>query len=557
MTGIQVNDGMLVNQEETTMNPTRTQHLVATTLAAVDNAQPAVDPSIGILYSVRTNGASSLGARLVCAMLSLACCFLFGNPVLAQTKAPQKAVGGTLTIDSAGMQKPWTGDLDGMIQRRVIRVLTVNSKTFYFVDKGVQRGTVVDAFRLFEDERNKKLVAEKKLTNKNLKVRVVCIPLRRDQLLPALAAGKGDIAAANLTITPERQKLVDFTVPIMADVSEVVVAGPASPKVANLDDLSGKEVFVRKSSSYYESLGALNTKFAAEQKPPVTLKDAPETLEDEDLLEMLNAGLIAIIVVDKHKADFWKQIFPQLTVHDTIAVRTGGEVAWALRKDSPQLKAALDDFVTRNKVGTAIGNQLLTRYLKSIKYVKNAASEKERKKFLALVQYFQKYGDQYDVDWVLMGAQGYQESQLNQDAKSPVGAIGVMQLMPATGKEMQVGDITGTEANINAGIKYMRFMIDQYYEKESMTKLDKALFAFASYNAGPARVRQLRQEAAKRGLDPNVWFQNVEYVAAEKVGQETVTYVSNIYKYYIAYRLVLESRASTEEAVEKIKGGAK
>ena len=314
---------------------------------------------------------------------------------------------------------------------------------------------------------------------------------------------------------------------------------------------------MRKSSSYYESLVALNQKFAAAQKPPLTLQEAPETLEDEDLLEMLNAGLIALIIVDKHKADFWKQIFPQLTVHDTVVVRTGGEVAWAMRTGSPQLKAALDDFVTRHKVGTATGNQLLTRYLKNVQYVKNAASEEERKKFLALLQYFQTYGDQYDVDWLLMGAQGYQESQLNQQAKSSVGAIGVMQLMPATGKELQVGDITAIEANIHAGIKDMRFMIDRYDEKEPMTQLDKALFTFASYNAGPGRVRQLRQEAAKRGLAPNVWFQNVEYIAAEKVGQETVTYVSNIYKYDIAYRLVQESRASTQEAVAKIQGGAR
>jgi membrane-bound lytic murein transglycosylase MltF len=483
-------------------------------------------------------------------------CFLLGGSVFAQTPATPKAAVGTLTVDPAQMQKPWTGDLDGMIQRGVIRVLTVNSKTFYFHDKGTQRGIVVDNFKLFEDELNKKLAAEKRL-KKNLKVRVVFIPLRRDELLPGLAAGKGDIAAANLTITPERQRLVDFTVSGLANVSEVAVSGPASPKIATLDDLSGKEVFVRRSSSYYESLVALNKKFASEKKSPVTLKESPENLEDEDLLEMLNAGLIAIIIVDKHKADFWKQIFPKLTVHDNVAVRTGGEVAWAIRKGSPQLKATLDDFATRHKAGTATGNQLLTRYLKDAKYVKNAASDEERKKFLALVQYFQKYGGQYDVDWLLMGAQGYQESQLNQNAKSPVGAIGVMQIMPATGKEMKVGDITDTEANIHAGIKYMRFMIDQYYAKEPMTKLDKALFAFASYNAGPARVRQLRQEAAKRGLDPNVWFQNVEYVAAEKIGQETVTYVSNIYKYYIAYRLVLESQAAQKQAIEKIKGGAK
>ena len=132
----------------------------------------------------------------------------------AQDKPPAK--GGatpskTLTIDPAVIQKPWTGDLDGMIQRRLIRVLTVNSKTFYFVDKGVQRGIVADFFQVFETELNKKLAAEKQLKQKHLKVRVVFIPVRRDQLLPALAAGKGDIAAANLTITPERQQLVDFS----------------------------------------------------------------------------------------------------------------------------------------------------------------------------------------------------------------------------------------------------------------------------------------------------------------------------------------------------------
>ena len=472
------------------------------------------------------------------------------------TPAAQEAADETLTIDLAKVQKPWTGDLDGMIERRSIRVLTVNSKTIYFVDRGVLRGTAVEYARLFEEDLNKKLRAEKKLKNKNLKVRLIFIPLQRDELLPWLVAGKGDIVAAGLTITPESQKLVDFTTAGLTNVSEVVVSGPASPKITSVDDLSGKEVFVRKSSSYYESLVALNKQFAAAKKPLVTLKQAPETLEDEDLIEMLDAGLIPLIVVNKHLADFWKQIFPQIIVHDDVAVRTGGEIAWAIRKGSPQLKARLDDFAKRNKEGTSTGNQLLTRYLKDAKYVKNAASEQERKKFLALVQYFQKYGDKYDVDWVLMGAQGYQESQLNQNAKSAVGAVGVMQVMPATGKDMNVGDIHQTEANIHAGIKYMRWMIDHYYGDEPMTPLDKALFAFASYNAGAGRISQLRREAAKRGLDPNVWFHNVEYVAAEKIGQETVTYVSNIYKYYIAYRLVLESQASRKEAVEKIKSGA-
>ena len=461
-----------------------------------------------------------------------------------------------LTIALEKTMKPWTGDLDGMIERRVVRILTVYSKTFYFVDKGVQRGSSYDMGRLFVEDLNKKLASDKKLKQKNLKVQAVFIPVARGDLLPALVAGRGDIVMASFGVTAERQKLVDFSSPLVPDVSEVVVSGPGSPAISSVEDLAGKQVFVRKSSTYYESLVALNRRFTAEKKPAVIIKEVPETLEDEDLIEMVNAGLIPLTAAADFTASFWKQVFPKITVHEGIALRTGGDLAWAIRKGSPQLKAAVDDFAARNTKGTSIGNQVMVRYFKNAKYVKDAASEAERKKFLALIQYFQRYGDKYDVDWLLMAAQGYQESQLNQAAKSPVGAVGIMQVMPATGKDLNVGDINLVEPNIHAGVKYMRLMIDQYYGKEPMTQLDKALFAFASYNAGAGRISQLRKEAAKRGLDPNVWFHNVEYVAAEKIGAETVTYVSNIYKYFIAYRLIMESRMEREQAVEKMKGAS-
>jgi membrane-bound lytic murein transglycosylase MltF len=482
-------------------------------------------------------------------------CILFAGPIAtAQTaqSSPQKPSREHLTITPAEAMQPWTGDLDGMIARKTIRVLTVYSKTFYFVNKGVQRGATYDFLQQFERALNERLAKERKLKHKHLKVQVIFIPVRRDELLLALVAGKGDIAVSNLTITTKREKLVDFSSPVYRNVSELLVSGPASPAVSSVDDLAGKEVFVRKSSSYYESLMALNQRFAAEKRPGVLIKEAPETLEDEDLIEMVSAGLIPLIVVDKHKADFWKQVFPKITVHDAVAVRIGGDIAWAIREGSPQLKSAVDDFVARHAQGTAVGNTILMGYLKSAKYVKDAASEAERRKFLAVIQFFKKYGDKYDVDWLLMAAQGYQESQFNQEARSPVGAIGVMQVMPATGKDLNVGDITRLEPNIHAGIKYMRWMIDEHYGKEAMTKLDKALFAFASYNAGAGRVSQLRKEAAKRGLDPNVWFHNVEVVTAEKIGAETVTYVGNIYKYYIAYQLILESGAAREKARQQL-----
>jgi membrane-bound lytic murein transglycosylase MltF len=331
---------------------------------------------------------------------------------------------------------------------------------------------------------------------------------------------------------------------------ELVVTGPVAPAITTADDLAGQTVHVREHSTYYESLETLNAALKQQGKAAVEIKFLPGNLEDEDILEMVNAGLVKITVVDDHVANFWKQIFTRITVHDQAAVRTGGVVAMALRRGSPQLKAELDAFVKTHGKGTAFGNTVFRKYLQNVRYAKAATSEVEIAKFNKIVEFFRKYGDKYDMDWLLMAAQGYQESGLNQTVKSPVGAIGVMQVMPATGKDMNVGDISQLEPNIHAGVKYIRFVIDQFFKNEPMDNLNKGLFAFASYNAGPGRVRQLRAEAQKTGLDPNVWFNNVERVAARRIGRETVQYVSNIYKYYVAYQLTWaerEARRSTQK----------
>jgi membrane-bound lytic murein transglycosylase MltF len=223
-------------------------------------------------------------------------------------------------------------------------------------------------------------------------------------------------------------------------------------------------------------------------------------------------------------------------------VRSGGRLAVAFRKENPKLRAALNDWIRKHQKGDAFRNTIERRYLQNVKYVKNAAADTERRKLAAVGEIFKKYGEEYKVDYLLMAAQGYQESTLDQDVKSPVGAIGVMQVMPPTGKELNVGNISEVEPNIHAGVKYMRFMMDQYFKDEPMDELNRVLMTFAAYNAGPGRIRQLRRETEKRGLDPNLWFNNVERVASERIGRETVTYVSNIYKYYITYRLVSDQR---------------
>ncbi len=446
------------------------------------------------------------------------------------------------------LDKPFTDDFDAMMKRRAIRVAVTFNRTHYFIDKGQERGLSYEALKAFETDLN----TERKTGN--LKVHVVIIPMSRDQLHPALADGKVDMIAAMVTVRPELEALAAFSEPTRTNVSQVVVTGPGAPPIATLDDLAGQEVFVRRASAYYGSITRLNEQLKARGKPAVVIEEAPDVLEDDDVLEMVNAGLAPITVVDDYLAGFWSQVFTGIQVHQDLAVRSGGNLAIAFRKNNPKLRGVVNDWLRKHGKGDAFRNVIERRYLKSVTYAKNAAADAERKKFQAVVELFKKYGAQYNVDYLLMAAQGYQESTLDQSVKSPVGAIGVMQVMPPTGRELKVGDITKVDANVHAGVKYMRFMMDQYFADEPMDQLNKGLMTFASYNAGPGRVRQLRREAEKRGLNPNVWFGNVERVASERIGRETVTYVSNIYKYYITYRLLSnqrDKRAAAKAEVEK------
>jgi membrane-bound lytic murein transglycosylase MltF len=432
------------------------------------------------------------------------------------------------------VDRTFAGDFDGMVEHRLIRIGVPFNRSYYFIDKGVQRGLSYEYAMLFEDYLNKQL------NTGNLRVHVVLLPMPHDVLLEQLRDGKVDLVVAQLTITPERLHLVDFTNPTRRNINEVLVTGPGATTVTSFDDLGDSKIFVRKSSSYYASLRHENDRRVAAGKRPLRIEVAPESLEDDDLLEMVNAGLVPATVVDNYLAEFWKKVFPDLAVHEDLTLRTGGDLAVAIRKHSPKLAAELNGFLAKNGLDSVTGRVLNARYLQNTTYVKGAASAADRQRFLDMVQLFRKYGDLYSFDYLLMAAQGYQESRLNQDAKSHVGAVGVMQLMPATGKQQEVGDIHKIDPNIHAGVKYMRWMRDRYFEHEPMTDLDKGLFTFAAYNAGAGRIAQLRVEAAKRGLNPNVWFGNVERVASEKIGRETVTYVSNIYKYYLAYRLIAE-----------------
>ena len=443
--------------------------------------------------------------------------------------------------------RPWKGDLDGMLERRAIRALVTYSKTFYFLDGPRQRGISYEQLTQFETFVNRQF------NTGTLKTNVIIIPVARDELLPALIKGRGDIAVANLTITAQRRRQVDFSAPFITDVKELVVSGPAFTPLTRLEDFAGLTIEVRPSSSYYESLEALNRQLESRGLAPVRIEPADEILEDEDLLEMVNADLLPAIVMDSHKARFWKQIFPDIRLHEDFPLRTGGEIAWAFRPGSPRLKKLVDEFARTHKKGTMMGNILFKRYLQNTRWVRNALSEESLARFRDLVALFKKYAARYDFDHLMIMAQAYQESGLDHAKVSPAGAVGIMQLLPSTAAADPVGikNIKRLENNIHAGVKYLRHIQEVYLADDALDPLNRTLFAFAAYNAGPSRIRELRAEAARRGLDANRWFHNVENVVARKVGRETVQYVSNIFKYYIAYKLAGEKIERKQNTVKE------
>ena len=446
--------------------------------------------------------------------------------------------------------KPWLGDFDKLLQRRMLRVYAPFSRSLYFSDKGRERGLAVELVRDWERYLNIKYAKE--LGKRPLTVYV--LPGTRDQLLPFLKDGLADVSIGNLTMTEERMKIVDF---VAGDdgrrtINEVVVTGPKSPELKTLDDLSGTRVHVRKASSYYESLEAQNERLTANRRPLITLIEVPDSLEDEDLMEMLDAGLMELLVVDDWKARMWAQVMPRLKVRTDLVLRADAKTGWAIRKDSPMLAAEINDFFQNWAMKQGVAAYRMNRYMRRVKELKDPTASAEHKRFTSTLALFEKYGDRYRFDPLMLAAQGYQESGLDQRAKSHVGAIGIMQLMPATGAEMKVGDITVAEPNIHAGTKYMNQLMSRYFPDAKFSEGNRPLFAFASYNCGPGNVSTARREAAKRGLDPDKWFNNVEVVIAERIGVETTTYVRNIYKYYVAYRLMLDAQNAAEKARQQV-----
>ena len=466
-----------------------------------------------------------------------------GQEVPVADSAPATAEIDPSVLDRLKSEK-WQGDLGGLVQRRYIRVLVSYNKTNFFYDGPQPRGVTYESLKEFEKFLNTKLNTGDK------PVYMVFIPVSREDALQRMTDGRGDIAASNIPIVPELQRTVDFSDPVREYAKEIVVTGPAAPRIDSLDDLAGKEVFVRRISRYWPNLEKLNAQFKASGKPEMILKEADGNLQDEDILNLVGAGVVGITVMDDLIADFWAKVYDGLTVRPDLQLASEDQIGWAIQKNTPEFKKIINEFVAGHKIGTSFGNVLLQRYLKDTKWAKNNTTPEEMERFKDAIAFFKKYGAEYEFDWLMIAAQAYQESGIDQSRRSSAGAVGVMQIKPSTAENQPIGVSNvdrDMERNIQAGVKYLHYISNHYFADGKFDKKNRGLFAFAAYNAGPARIVQLRKQAAAEGLDPNIWFNNVELVAARTIGAETVTYVSNIYKYYIAYKLVSEQQQSKKK----------
>jgi membrane-bound lytic murein transglycosylase MltF len=429
-----------------------------------------------------------------------------------------------------------TGDLDDMVKRRTIRALVLLNPIGFFYQNGRPQGAMYETLQEFQKFTNKKLKPGK------VGLQVVFIPVRADQVEAYLTGGLGDLVAYGVTITPEREKKVAFSVPLLSDATQVIVTGTEYATVSTLEGLGGKQVYVNPLAVYFENLQKVNGSLKAAGKTPIAIEAADRNLGDDDLIQMVGAGLIPATVTTARRAALWSQVLPNLRPHPELVIARNQQLAWAMRKNNPQLKQLVDEFVAGHAAGTSFGNTLLRRYLQNTKWVKNSTSKEEMQKYAAIGKLFQKYAAEYDFDFLMVAAQAYQESELNQSARNPSGAVGIMQVIPkyAAAKPIDISNVASADGNIHAGVKMLRNIADIYFNDPKVDPLNRTLFVLASYNAGPNRIQRLRQKAAASGLDPNTWFGNVELVAAKDIGQETVLYVGNIYKYYVAYKLAQE-----------------
>lgn len=434
----------------------------------------------------------------------------------------------------------YTEDLEKILEKRVLRVLVVyDGVNYYFVD-GHQSGLSVAMMAKF-----KSYIDEKYLQDSKIKLDIQYIPVPEDQVYSMLQKGVGDVVANFLIPRKKHIDNISFTDPLMDHISEVLVTNKNFPKIKNLKQLSGMTIYVKKSSKAIEILKSINLFFDNMHMKRVNIVKVDPVILDNELVEGVQNGIYPATILNSAKSKIWQWIFPNIVFHSEYPLSQDDTINWAVHSNNKELLETLNQFIALYNNKTPQGQKLQAIYLSPqastvAKYDKSHNVDTMGLKFADFEKYknlFQKYGERYDLDWRLLLCQAYQESSLKQNVRSERGAVGILQVSPTLAKQFHNGEYSfdSLEGNVQVGTMYLRYIIDSYFKDFYLDSYNQMAFALAAYNAGPGRIAFYRKEAAKRGLDGNVWFGNVEKIVAEKGLKETIIYVSNILKRYQAY----------------------
>jgi membrane-bound lytic murein transglycosylase MltF len=457
----------------------------------------------------------------------------------------------TIVPQLSRVPAPYVDDFPAMLQRKTIRVLTTYAPSTYFIARGQGSGFEYRLMQDFEDFLNKGPAYRR------LPFVVEIIPIPENMLIPSLKAGLGDVIAAGTRMTPQNAQEVDFTTPYLKSVSEVLVSYAGAQPIRGIDDLSGRSIYLQPGWETSKTLRRVNARLLVRNLPPLQPVRTHTILSSEDILELVNGGIITLSMVESHIAHAWAETLPHIQIHEFPEISEHTPIAWMVRKNNPKLKAQLNRFLKNRRRGSRFGNIYYRRYFKQTQHIDNPLALTDQAKFSRYVPLFRKYGARYGFDWMLLAAIAYQESEIKQNRRSRAGALGLMQVLPSTSSDESIGiyDIMDPENNVHAGTKYLAQLRDVYFADKMLRPRERIQFILAAYNAGPNRIQQCRSLAERLGYNPNRWQGHTETAALHLIGQETVRYVANVKKYYLAYSLGHTMACLKTRHIEALKAG--
>ncbi len=432
-------------------------------------------------------------------------------------------------------------DLAQIRSSQVLRVLVNQSRNSSGQVQGESVGVEYHRLRAFERYLNGHARDGQEIT---LKI----IPKAKDQLLGALLRGEGDLMAPGELLDVKPTHAVTPSDPIIERVPLMLVGVKGERRYTRLEQLSGRTVALTTGSAAGEALNLINQKLALRKLPPVNIEWVDPTLAVEDVLEMVQAGIYHLTLVEQPIAERWAKLMPKLRFDRKVLVSEPGAMRWYVRRDASMLRASVDRFLTTYTV-PADQNVAFERVYRRLYRVHYPLARADRQKLEKLRPVLQKHAQQQGMDWLNLAALAFKESTLNPNAKGTGGATGLLQITPSAAQRVGVNNIQNVEGNVQAGAKYLAMIRRKFFASPQLNERERMAFVLAAYNMGPERVQGMRAEARRRGLNPNQWFFQVERIAMEQVGMGAVSYVNSVNKYYLAFD---RERDSLEPAQSKL-----